>query len=57
MKTSSFATPLFVRLGLFRAEFYGQEKATHGKSPDNWLSWVRPDVTQPDFHVPGAFRV
>ncbi len=45
-----------VHLGLFRAEFYGQEKATHGESPDNWLSWVRPNVKQPDFHVPSAFR-
>jgi hypothetical protein len=46
-----------IRIGLFRAEFYGQANATHGEANDNWLSWVRPDVKQPDFHIPSAFRV
>jgi len=46
-----------VRLGLFRAEFYGHDPRTRGEADDNWLSWVRPAVPQPDFHVPGALRI
>lgn len=46
-----------IRLGLYRAEFYGKSSASHGAANDNWLSWVRPDVSQPDFHVPSAFRL
>lgn len=42
-----------LRVGLFRAEFYG---ATRGEARDNWISWVRPDSREPDFHVPSAFR-
>ncbi len=45
-----------IRIGLFRAEFYGKGSRTHGDAADNWLSWVRPDTPQPDFHVPSAFR-
>ncbi|MBL9138950.1 MAG: hypothetical protein JNK85_23985 [Verrucomicrobiales bacterium] len=45
-----------VRLGLFRAEFYGREAGTRGEATDNWLSWVRPASAQPDFHLPSAFR-
>lgn len=45
-----------VRLGLFRAEFYGREARTRGEATDNWLSWVRPASAQPDFHIPSAFR-
>lgn len=45
-----------LRLGLFRAEFYGSQKATHGESADNWISWARPTSPKPDFHIPGAFR-
>lgn len=45
-----------IRIGLFRAEFYGKDERTHGAADDNWLSWVRPDTRQPDFHVPSAFR-
>lgn len=46
-----------IRLGLFRAEFFGTDPATHGDANDNWISWVRPDATKPDFHVPSAFRL
>ena len=46
-----------IRLGLFRAEFYGQGKTATGEANDNWLSWVSPDSPQPDFHVPSAFRL
>jgi hypothetical protein len=46
-----------VRLGLFRAEFYGTDPATHGNANDNWISWVRPNTEKPDFHVPSAFRL
>jgi hypothetical protein len=45
-----------IRIGLFRAEFYGKDRRTHGDANDNWLSWVRPDAKTPDFHVPSAFR-
>ena len=44
-----------VLAGLFRAEFYGREKHTHGEVNDNWLSWVKPAPATPDFHVPSAF--
>lgn len=46
-----------LRLGFFRAEFYGTDPATHGDANDNWLSWVRPETEKPDFHVPSAFRL
>jgi hypothetical protein len=46
-----------LRLGLFRAEFYGTDSATHGEANDNWISWVRPETEKPDFHVPSAFRL
>jgi hypothetical protein len=45
-----------IRIGLFRAEFYGKQPATHGESDDNWISWVKPDSKKPDFHIPSAFR-
>jgi hypothetical protein len=46
-----------VRLGLYRAEFYGTDARTHGDANDNWLSWVRPTTAKPDFHVPSSFRL
>lgn len=46
-----------LRIGFFRAEFYGTDSATHGSANDNWLSWVRPETEKPDFHVPSAFRL
>ncbi|HNU98759.1 MAG: DUF4838 domain-containing protein [Verrucomicrobia bacterium] len=42
-----------LRIGLFRAEF---RPGALGDAPDNWISWVRPATTEPDFHVPSAFR-
>jgi hypothetical protein len=44
-----------IRVGLFRAEFYGSGPSARGEANDNWLSWVRPSVKTPDFHVPSAF--
>lgn len=44
------------RLGVFRAEFRSSERDTPGSRVDNWISWVKPDARQPDFHVPSAFR-
>lgn len=41
-----------IRVGLFRADF---DKATRGEANDNWLSWIRPTSTHPDFHIPSAF--
>lgn len=38
--------------GVFRGEFSSRD----GQRPDeSWISWVRPFVDQPDFHVPSAF--
>lgn len=42
-----------LRVGLFRAEFYGK---TGGGARDNWISWIRPNSQEPDFHIPSAFR-
>jgi hypothetical protein len=47
----------FVRIGLFRADFFGPPGATRGESATNWISWVRPTSTKPDFHLPSAFRL
>lgn len=38
--------------GVFRGEF------SHGGSGDideSWISWVRPDAEEPDFHIPSSF--
>jgi hypothetical protein len=37
-------------VGLFRADF---ENSVSGIK-ENWLSWVNPKITKPDFHVPEA---
>ncbi|MGI9456096.1 MAG: hypothetical protein ACR2NU_06005 [Aeoliella sp.] len=47
----------FIRIGLFRADFFGPLGATRGESATNWISWVRPTSAQPDFHIPSAFRL
>jgi hypothetical protein len=44
-----------IRVGLFRAEFYGTGKTARGEADDNWLSWVPPTAKTPDFHIPSAF--
>ena len=46
-----------IRIGLFRADFFGPPGATRGASTTNWISWVRPRSPQPDFHIPSAFRL
>lgn len=43
-----------IRVGLFRAEFYGN---TRGEADNNWISWVRPKTDAPDFHTPTAFTL
>lgn len=53
-KPFKLGTPL--RLGVFRAEFRSSERDHPGARVDNWISWVKPDAKQPDFHVPSAFR-
>ena len=42
-----------LRVGLFRAEF---RSGALGDAADNWITWVTPATTEPDFHVPSAFR-
>jgi hypothetical protein len=38
--------------GVFRGEFsHRQGEAPH----ESWISWVEPQVPEPDFHVPSAF--
>ena len=41
--------PLLV--GVFRGEF------SHGATDihESWISWVRPDAEEPDFHIPSSF--
>jgi hypothetical protein len=38
--------------GLFRAE---RRTAEGGYNAFHWISWVKPNATQPDFHIPSAF--
>lgn len=38
--------------GAFRAEF---SRRANGPPDESWISWVRPQVSEPDFHVPSAF--
>jgi hypothetical protein len=38
--------------GVFRGEFSHREG---GAPRESWISWVRPQVAEPDFHVPSAF--
>ena len=45
-----------VNLGVFRAEFRGRDKSSHGGANDNWISWQLPRTKAPDFHVPSAFK-
>jgi len=40
--------------GLFRAE---KKNAQEGYTGFHWISWVKPNATQPDFHTPSAFGV
>ncbi len=42
-----------LEVGLFRGDFYHQEDRTVVR----WITWVPPDVSKPDFHVPSAFGI
>jgi Domain of unknown function (DUF4838)/Carbohydrate family 9 binding domain-like len=46
------ATGTLLRVGLFRADF---RHGSLGDSSDNWLSWIKPTASTPDFHIPSAF--
>jgi hypothetical protein len=39
-------------MGLYRAEY---SAAQSDKPQVEWISWIRPDTTEPDFHVPSSF--
>lgn len=39
-------------MGLYRAEY---SRARSDKPQVEWISWVRPDSAEPDFHVPSSF--
>lgn len=46
---------LFLCAGLYRAEF---SHAPDGKAVvEDWMSWIDPEVAEPDFHVPTSFGV
>ena len=37
-------------LGVLKADYKAKENVT-------WYSWIKPDSSEPDFHIPSAFRV
>ena len=39
-------------IGLFRAEF---SHGPNGETIEDWISWVQPQVSEPDFHIPSGF--
>ena len=41
-----------LHVALFRAEF---TRVSDYKVDEHWLSWINPDVQEPDFHVPSSF--
>jgi|SRR5690625_140303 len=41
-------------MGLYRAEF--SEKDI-GEKTVQWISWINPDTSTPDFHVPSSFQL
>lgn len=41
-----------IHLGLFRADVVGEK---NNEPIFKWISWIRPDTEEPDFHVPSAF--
>ena len=38
--------------GVFRGEF---SRRASGTIDESWISWVRPDAEEPDFHIPSSF--
>lgn len=42
--------PLLV--GVYRGEF---SRRVSGDIDESWISWVRPDAEEPDFHIPSSF--
>jgi hypothetical protein len=40
-----------LKTGIFRAHY---EQVEHKRRP-NWISWIKPTASQPDFHIPSAF--
>jgi len=40
-------------LGLYRADFISLEE---GKDQVNWMTWINPEVEEPDFHIPSSFQ-
>ena len=43
-----------LRVGLFRAEY---EKLNNNEVYPKWISWVKPDSSTPDFHIPSSFGI
>lgn len=46
------STDRFFLIGLYRGEF---SHTTSDKPKEEWISWVRPDTKEADFHVPSSF--
>ena len=42
----------FLIAGAYRAEFH---RDAEGRVIEDWIAWVDPQVTTPDFHVPSSF--
>lgn len=40
-------------LGLYRADYFSPDAPS---DQINWISWIDPDVEEPDFHLPGSFK-
>jgi len=43
-----------LQAGLFRAECKGIK---NGKADLRWISWIKPQSVEPDFHIPSAFGI
>lgn len=43
-----------LQAGLFRAECKGM---VNGKANLKWISWIKPQSSKPDFHIPSAFGI
>ena len=41
-----------IRMGVYRADYYEPKE-----EQVIWSSWIIPDATQPDFHIPSSLGV
>ena len=43
-----------LKAGLYRGEYVTE---SNGDIITKWISWVRPDAVEPDFHIPSSFGI